>query len=97
MDHTEKSDSIFWKIEDETLYIKGTGEIPNYSNTSARTNLLRFNRADWYERRDTIKNVVIEDGITGIGTLAITNMTHLESIEIKGTNVVLGTRRGQQL
>lgn len=89
MDHTEKSDSIFWKIEDETLYIKGTGEIPNYSNTSARTNLLRFNRADWYERRDTIKNVVIEDGITGIGTLAITNMTHLESIEIKGTNVVL--------
>ena len=89
MDHTEKSDSIFWKIEDATLYIKGTGEIPNYSNTSARTNLLRFNRADWYEQKDAIKKVVIEDGITSIGTLAITNMTHLESIEIKGADVVL--------
>ena len=89
MEHTKKSDSIFWKIEDETLYIKGTGEIPNYSNTSAQTNLLRFNRADWFKRRNDIKHVVIEDGITGIGTLAITNMKYLESIEIKGENVVL--------
>ena len=36
-----------------------------------------------------IKNVVIEAGITGIGTLAIANMTHLESIEIKGADVEL--------
>ena len=39
--------------------------------------------------KDTIKNVVIEAGITGIGTLAIANMTHLESIEIKGADVEL--------
>jgi len=53
------------------------------------TKVLRFTQADWYKKKDTIKKVVIEDGITGIGTLAITNMTHLESIEIKGTNVEL--------
>ena len=89
MEHTKKSDSIFWKIEGETLYIKGTGEIPNYSNTSALTNLLRFNRADWYGQKNSIKRVVIGAGITQVGELTITNMTKLESIEIQGKDVTL--------
>ena len=87
--HVTTSDSIWYKIESGILTIGGNGAISDYSNTSAKTNVLRFTQADWYKKKDTIKKVVIEDGITGIGTLAITNMTHLESIEIKGTNVEL--------
>ena len=85
------SDTIWYKIDGDTLTIGGKGAISDYSNTSELTKVLRFTQADWYKKKDTIKKVVIEDGITGIGTLAITNMTHLESIEIKGT------RCGQQL
>ena len=83
------SDTIWYKIDGDTLTIGGKGAISDYSNTSKLTNVLRFTQADWYMVKDTIKNVVIEAGITGIGTLAIANMTHLESIEIKGADVEL--------
>ena len=87
--NVKASTTIWYKIDGDTLTIGGEGAISDYSNTGAKTNVLRFTQADWYKKKDTIKKVVIEDGITGIGTLAITNMTHLESIEIKGTNVEL--------
>ena len=83
------STTIWDKIDSDTLTIGGKGAISDYSNTSKLTNVLRFTQADWYMVKDTIKNVVIEAGITGIGTLAIANMTHLESIEIKGADVEL--------
>ena len=83
------STTIWYKIDKRTLTIGGKGAISDYSNTSKLTNVLRFTQADWYMVKDTIKNVVIEAGITGIGTLAIANMTHLESIEIKGADVEL--------
>lgn len=83
------SDTIWYKIDSDTLTIGGKGAISDYSNTSKLTNVLRFTQADWYMVKDTIKKVVIEAGITGIGTLAIANMTHLESIEIKGADVEL--------
>ena len=83
------STTIWYKIDSDTLTIGGKGTISDYSNTSKLTNVLRFTQADWYMVKDTIKNVVIEAGITGIGTLAIANMTHLESIEIKGADVEL--------
>lgn len=85
----EESKSIWYKIEGDTLTIGGKGAIPDYSNTSKLTKLLRFTKADWYYTKDKINHVVIEDGITKIGVLTIANMTHLESIEIKGSNVVL--------
>ena len=83
------STTIWYKIESDTLTIGGAGAISDYSNTSAKTNVLRFTQADWYKQRKDIKHVVIQDGITGIGTLAIANMTQLESIEIRGANVAL--------
>ena len=83
------STTIWYKIDSDTLTIGGKGAISDYSNTSKLTNVLRFTQADWYLVKDTIKNVVIEAGITGIGTLAIANMTNLESIEIKGADVEL--------
>ena len=83
------STTIWYKIDGDTLTIGGAGAISDYSNTKDKTNVLRFTQADWFKQRKNIKHVVIEDGITGIGTLAIANMTHLESIEIKGTNVEL--------
>ena len=88
-DHLGTSTTISYKIDNDTLYIEGNGDIPNYSNTEARTSNLYFKKADWYTSRDSIKRVVIGAGITQVGELTITNMTKLESIEIQGKDVTL--------
>lgn len=87
---TTKSDSVWYKIDTDTktLTIGGEGAIPDYAYTSNATQL-DFRQAAWYDQRNEIEHVVIEDGITRIGYLAITNMQHLKSIEIKGSNVML--------
>lgn len=59
-DHIKKSESIWYKIEGDTLTIGGEGAIPDYSNTSELTKLLRFTKADWYNQKDTINHVVIK-------------------------------------
>ena len=87
---TETSESIWYKIDTDskTLTIGGKGEIPDYAYADTATSL-KFDKADWYGEKDSIENVVIEDGITRIGRLVITNMKTLKSIEIKGENVTL--------
>ena len=87
--NVKASTTIWYKIDGDTLTIGGAGAISDYSNTKDKTNVLRFTQADWFKQRKNIKHVVIEDGITGIGTLAIANMTQLESIEIQGADVEL--------
>ena len=87
--HLGTSTTISYKIDKDTLYIEGNGDIPNYSNTEAQTSNLYFKKADWYTSRDSIKRVVIGAGITQVGELTITNMTKLESIEIQGKDVTL--------
>ena len=87
---TTQSDSVWYKIDTgtKTLTIGGKGEIPDYAYTSNATQL-DFHQAAWYDQRNEIEHVVIEDGITRVGRLVITNMQHLKSIEIKGSNVTL--------
>ena len=87
---TTKSDSVWYKIDTgtKTLTIGGEGEIPDYAYQTTATNL-HYNQADWYAEKDNIKHVVIKAGITRVGHLTITNMKNLESIEIKGEDVVL--------
>lgn len=64
--------SIEWKIIETTLYVSGTGAIPDFEcspflteNFSDKysTDLLR----DWQEYFDIVENVVIEEGITKVG------------------------------
>ena len=53
----------FWELTDGTLTISGAGETdyyyPGYNNF-----------APWYDQREAITKVVVEDGITGIGDYA---------------------------
>ncbi len=87
---TKTSDSVWYKIDTntKTLTIGGNGEIPDYDYSSSATKL-SFKQTDWYDDRNTIEHVLIEDGITRIGYLAIANMQHLKSIEIQGEGVTL--------
>ena len=58
-------ENVTWTLDDEgTLTINGNGEMPNYGWEE------ESQRNPWYYN-DTIKNVVIEKGVTSIGSCAI--------------------------
>ena len=66
--------NISWKIEGSTLTISGTGDMPDYVNSQT---------APWYNNyRETIKTVVINDGVTSIGEDAFWNCDNLTTITI---------------
>lgn len=65
----------FWELTDGTLTISGAGETdyyyPGYNNF-----------APWYDQREAITKVVVEDGITGIGDYAFYECVNLKEANI---------------
>ena len=73
---------IDWNLsKDGTLTISGTGKIPDYYYP---------NLAPWYNDRKKIKKVVIEKGVTSIGTAAFLDCTGLTSITIPNSVTSIG-------
>ena len=73
---------IDWNLsKDGTLTISGTGKIPDYYYP---------NLAPWYNDRKKIKKVVIEKGVTSIGTAAFLDCTGLTSITIPNSVTRIG-------
>ena len=66
-------DNLTWTLEDGVLTISGTGEMYNYSATKKIY-------APW--DKPSIKNVIIEDGVTSIGNEAFRNCGSLTSVMI---------------
>ncbi len=64
-----------WSFDETSgeLKITGTVEIPSYNS---------YNGAPWFVHKDSITSVVIEEGITGIGEMAFSNLNGLTSIHI---------------
>ena len=58
----ENLDSVKWLLDkDGTLIISGDGDMANYSESK---------KAPWYEKRELVKSIVIESGVTSIGDYA---------------------------
>ena len=55
---------IWWKYANDTLYIKGTGPIPAYKDNKT---------CPWESRIDSIRYVVVSEGITAVGDYSIGN------------------------
>ena len=77
-------DNLTWMLtEDGTLTISGSGKMMYYSSSSA---------APWYTKRTKILSVVVEDGVTNIGSYAfyaclkLTSVTLPEGIKSIGSN-----------
>ena len=72
--------NLTWTLTaDGTMTISGTGTMKNYSNDSPAT-----------QKKDNIKKVVIEDGVTSIGDNAFYDCTGLTSIEIPSSVTSIG-------
>ena len=67
-------DNLTWVLTDDgTLTISGSGEMKDYSDSSV---------APWYTKRTKILSVVVEDGVTSIGSYAFKDCLKLASITL---------------
>ncbi len=64
--------NLTWKLTDGTLTVSGTGEMTNYSS--------RFDTP--WARNETITAIVVEDGVTSIGSSAFCSIYTAKSISI---------------
>ena len=77
VDESETANSvgeIEWNYDEEThvLTISGTGKMPDYA----------WEAAPWNDYRSEIIQVIIEDGVIGIGNYAFSNCDNLTNVEI---------------
>ena len=78
-----------WTLDNKTLTISGTGEMQNWEQSS---------KEDWHDTQYTnvIENVIIENGITNIGSYvfyncrSLTNITILEGVTSIGRDAFYG-------
>lgn len=79
---TGYSGDLTWELrESGTLVFNGSGAMKNYIYKS---------EMPWYQYMDQIKSVVLNDGITRIGSYAFYGMTSMESITIAETVTSIG-------
>lgn len=66
-------ENLIWTLDDEgTLTISGTGDMTNYSNGTF----------PWEYNRPNITEIIIEDGVTGIGRWAFFGCDNLKTVRI---------------
>ena len=77
-----------YKIENGTLTISGTGSIYDYSDYPDYSDYL----APWYNSGANITKLVIENGITSIGTGAFLGLAHLTDVTLPNTLTSIGNK-----
>ncbi len=74
-------DNLTWTLcDDGTLTISGTGEMADYTNT---------NRPSW-NSSNRVRTVIIEEGVTSIGSWGFPGCTELEHVEIPSSVTTIG-------
>lgn len=64
------NEKLSWNLSDGILLISGKGEMADYA----------YNGAPWYDLRDQIFSIIIDEGITTIGKYAFFECNNLQSI-----------------
>jgi len=76
-------ENVSYSLEDDVLTIYGTGDMADYSFDKTK-------RAPWYATESTIKEVIIEDGVTSIGNYAFAYCHVLEKVTIPDSVAKIG-------
>ena len=75
-------DNLTWTLDNNgTLTISGTGEMDTWDSSS---------NVPWYSNRDSIKNVIIENGAMSIGDRAFCDCSGLMSVTIPNSVTSIG-------
>lgn len=76
----ECGDNLTWSLDDNgTLTISGTGDMEDYANNNSP-----------FLNQNNIKSVVVEDGVTSIGSFAFANCEELTSIKLSDSVTSIG-------
>lgn len=78
----DNDSTVSWTLDGDTLKITGSGTMDSYSYRS---------NAPWYDKRSSIKHIVIAEGITSIGDYAFYNLNYVESISVPSSLTSVGT------
>ncbi len=71
-----------WSLDaNGTLTIRGTGAVPNYAQSSD---------TPWYAQNQTIRKVVVESGITQLGSRSFSNCFQLSQVSLADTVKIVG-------
>ena len=79
--------ALTWELtSDGTLTIRGNGAMQNYSSYGFSFSVLR----PWDDHSQTIKRVIVEDGVTSIGSMAFEYCSELAEVFIPESVVLIG-------
>ena len=82
---------ITWTLsEDGILTISGTGKMDDYNGSYNEEDDEYFCNTPWFNQRDKIKNIVIENGVTSIGNYAFYSCSNLTSVTISNSITNIG-------
>lgn len=70
-----------WNLEGSVLTISGTGAMEDY---------ITFFVTPWNEQAESVKTIIIKDGVTHIGNYAFVDCVNVENVEIAGTVTSIG-------
>ena len=73
-------DNVFYSIDGVLLYIIGNGEMENYKTAAS---------VPWYEYRDEITEIIIESGVTKVGTYAFYCLDNLKTVKSENKDLQL--------
>ena len=78
--YVQLNDGVFWKLEDGVLTIAGSGDMADFF----------FDQLPWHDSRDRITTLVIENGITSVGTWMCSRCENLTSVSIPDSVTRIG-------
>ena len=80
-----------WTLDDAgTLTISGTGEMDNYMQRVLSSGEVS-STAPWMEARQSIRKIVVSEGITSVGDRAFVGLRSLESVSLADSVRAIGT------
>lgn len=83
-------DSLSWTLEEGVLTISGTGAMDDYLTYYSGFDESNVVYTPWWDSRDNITAVVIEDGVTSIGAGAFFYCTNLTRVTIPSSVTSIG-------
>ena len=83
--HEQKTaPNITWRLySDGTMIVSGIGAIASYGTD---------NRPHWYDQKDRIHCVIVENGVTAVGDYAFASLPHLSSVVLSDSVTTIGNR-----
>ena len=87
-------DNLTWILDTEgTLTISGTGDMWNFKGETwyYSPSFSDTERAPWYQYRSFVIDIVIEDGVTGIGDFAFDNCSKFNGLTIPDSITRIGS------